>query len=132
GVAGLAEVVARGVVAAGLQPVEIEIPGGAADGPALVRELVMPVVEAPLDRAPAPDPGQVRGVLPAIVLLEPEGRPRETEGVVGNVAGEVDLRRPRVPDEQTARLLGAPHPLRPVRARREAGATHVPPVPGHD
>ncbi len=92
----------------------------------------MPVLEAHLDGASAPDPGEVGGELPAVVLLVPERRPGEPERVVGGVAGEVDLRRPRVPEDQAALLLGAPHPLRPVGARREAGAAHVPAVPGHD
>src|SRR5260221_57193 len=131
GIAGLAEVVARGVVAAGLEPIEIEIAGGTADAPALVRELVMPVLEAHLDGALAPDPRQVGGELPAIVLFVPEARPRETEGVVGDVAGEVHLRRARVSENEATLLLGTPQPLRPIRARREAGPAHVPAVPGH-
>ena len=77
GIAGLAEVVAGGVVAAGPEPVEVEVAGRSTDAPALVPELVVPVLEAHLEGVPAPDPRQVGGELPAIVLLVPEGRPRD-------------------------------------------------------
>src|SRR5215471_5484017 len=92
----------------------------------------MPVLDADLERALALHPREVGRELPAVVLLVAERRPVEADGVVRDVPGEGHARWPRVAFHKAALLLRAPQPGRPVRARGEARAAHVPAVPGHD
>ena len=89
---------------------------------------MIPIFEPDFHRVPALDERQVVGELPAVVHQIAEVRPAvQPDRVVGNIAGEVDLRRPGGVVENTA-VAGAPQELRPAHAGRQRIAAHVPAV----
>ena len=80
---------------------------------------MIPIFEPDFQRVPALDERQVVGELPAVVYQVAVVRPAvQADRVVGNIAGEIDLRRPGGGVENAA-VVGAPQELRPSHPRRE-------------
>src|SRR4051794_25266321 len=92
--ARLAQIIPRGVIPTGLQPVERKLASLRANRPSREGELVVVIFEADLDRVFALDPRQIVRKLPSIIGEEPKIAPAVvTDGVVRNVSSEVDFGR---------------------------------------